>query len=113
MKWLDNDGKRCDKNRIIKLIQRWLYDEIIVERIYLSQKYDFDILRGFKIGLPLIDDFCTIFVVITGIIFFFILTIILIYQMGKELNPIQSADDFKYLIRERILIFSIFLLLNS
>ena len=84
-----------------------------VERIYLSQMYDFDILRGFKIGLSLIDDFCTIFVVITGIIFFFILTIILISQMGKELNSIQSADDFKYLIRERILVFSIFLLLNS
>ena len=84
-----------------------------VERIYLSQMYDFDILRGFKIGLPLIDDFCTISVVIKGIIFLFILTIIPISQMSKELNSIQPADDFRYLIREIIRIFSIFLLLNS
>ena len=78
-----------------------------------SQKYDFDILRGFKIGLPLIEDFCTIFVIIKGIIFLFIVTIMPIYQISKELNSIQSVDDFRYLIREIILILSIFLLLNS
>ena len=37
----------------------------------------------------------------------------IISQMDKTLCAIQSADDFKYLIRERILIFVIFLLLNN